>query len=291
MLAADVAAAPLQLGVRGHQVRLEVFSLFMQPGESLRLSHPYGNHPVRVRLDGEIFGRGESGSWVITAPQAPGLYSLEVRREDSGDSTQLNLFVAVPATEMEGEYLNGYRIGSYPPARKNRRNYEPPLGFFEVTEENVDTRLTPHFTLRQFLCKQESDYPKYVVIRESLLALLEGVLADVQEAGFEVDTFGVISAYRTPYYNKRIGNVPYSRHVYGDAMDFYIDENRDGLMDDINFDGMRNRKDIDRFFAIVDAFKARPENVLLVGGIGRYSKTSRHGGFVHADTRGYRAGW
>ena len=54
---------------------------------------------------------------------------------------------------------------------------------------------------------------------------------------------------------------------------------------------MHNRADIDRFHAIVDAFKARPENVLLVGGTGRYNKTAYHGGFVHADTRGYRARW
>ncbi|KZX60447.1 hypothetical protein A3709_11630 [Halioglobus sp. HI00S01] len=29
----------------------------------------------------------------------------------------------------------------------------------------------------------------------------------------------------------------------------------------------------------------------LVGGIARYRKTSRHGGFVHLDTRGFRARW
>jgi hypothetical protein len=291
LLAASAAAGPVQLGIRGHDVRQEVFSLFAQPGETLRLSHAYGGRPLQVTRDGERFGRPDTASWVLRAPAEPGLYVLEARRPDTGDSTRLNLFVAVPADRMEGEYLNGYRIGRYPPPRKNRRNYEPPRGFYEVTAENADTRLSPHFTLRQFLCKQEADYPKYVVIRESLLVLLEGVLTDVRAAGYDVDTFGVISGFRTPWYNKKIGNVPYSRHVYGDAMDFYIDVNRDGLMDDINKDGMRNREDIDRFFAIVDAFKMRPENVLLVGGIGRYSKTSYHGGFVHADTRGYRARW
>ena len=284
-------AGPVHLGVRGHDVRLEVFSLFAQPGETLRLTHPYGSSGLQLSLDGETFGRPDAGSWVIEAPRAPGLYSIEARRSGTGDLTRLNLFVAVPASEMEGEYLNGYRIGSYPPPRKNRRNYEPPRGFFEVTADNVDTRLSPHFTLRQFLCKQESDYPKYVVIKESLLVLLEGLVVDVRAAGYDIDTFGVISGYRTPWYNKKIGNVPYSRHVFGDAMDFYIDVDGDGRMDDVNRDGMYNRADIDRFFAIVDAFKARPENVLLVGGIGRYNKTAYHGGFVHADTRGYRARW
>ena len=34
-----------------------------------------------------------------------------------------------------------------------------------------------------------------------------------------------------------------------------------------------------------------PENASLVGGVGRYRMTSRHGGFVHVDTRGYSARW
>ena len=272
-------------------MRQPLFSLFMQPRETLRITHPYGNGEVRLTLSGQTFGIATAGGWRLTAPETPGIYALEMAHSGSGEVMGLNLFVAVPASRMEGEYLNGYRIGRYPPARKNRSDYDPPRGFFEVTADNADTRLSPHFTLRQFVCKQEATYPRYVVIRESLLVLLEGLLEDVRSRGYDVDTFGVISGYRTPWYNRKIGNVPYSRHVYGDAMDIFIDVDRDGLMDDINGDGLRNRQDIDRFFGIVEAFKARPENSRLIGGIGRYGRTSRHGGFVHMDTRGYRARW
>ena len=291
LLAIPSLAEPLQLGVRGHQVRQPLFSLFMQPGESLRITHPYGDARVRLTLSGQPFGNAAAGGWLLTAPETPGVYPLAVTHVGNGALTRLNLFVAVPASRMEGEYLNGYRIGSYPPPRRNRSNYEPPRGFFEVTADNADTRVSPHFTLQQFLCKQEAAYPKYVVIRESLLVLLEGLLEDVKARGYDVDTFGVISGYRTPWYNRKIGNVPYSRHVYGDAMDIFIDVDGDGLMDDISRDGMRNRKDIERFFDIVETFTAQPKNVQLIGGIGRYGKTSRHGGFVHMDTRGYRARW
>jgi hypothetical protein len=286
-----VSGEPLLLGIRGLEVRQDVFSLFTQPGETLRLTHPYAAGELRFTRQGQSFGREVAGGWMIEAPRAPGLYPLEAVRSGTDSVMLLNLLVAVPATEMEGEYLNGYRIGRYPPPRKNRPNYEPPDGFFEVTADNVDTRLSPHFVLRQFLCKQESDYPKYVVVRESLLVLLEGLLTDVRSAGYDVDTFGIISGYRTPWYNRKIGNVPYSRHVYGDAMDFFVDVDGDGRMDDLNRDGAQNRADVDRLFKLVDAFAARPENELLSGGIGRYQKTSRHGGFVHADTRGYRARW
>ena len=152
--------------------------------------------------------------------------------------TELNLFVGRDASEISDGLLNGYRIGRGPPGHQRYPAfYQSPQTYIEVTADNVDTRLSPNFTLRQFLCKQDSDYPKYVVIQESLLVLLEGLLSWVREAGYPVNTFGVISGYRTPWYNKRIGNVPNSRHVYGDAMDLYIDDDGDGNMDDMNRDG------------------------------------------------------
>ena len=287
--ALPVAAAGLALDIRGQAVQQPVFSVFAQPGETLRIGHP--GKPRVIEQDGRARLEPDAQGLVLTAPQESGLYTARIRHPENGDETLLKVCVNVPRTEMEGEYLNGYRIGTYPPPRKNRPNYQPPEGFLEVTRDNVDMKVSPNFTLRQFLCKQEADYPKYVVIQESLLVLLEGLLVDVQSAGYDIDTFGVISGYRTPYYNRRIGNVPYSRHVYGDAMDFFVDVDGDGRMDDLDRDGMFNQRDIQRFFNIVDTFMVRPENRPLLGGIGRYNKTSRHGGFVHADTRGYKARW
>ncbi|MEE4190155.1 MAG: D-Ala-D-Ala carboxypeptidase family metallohydrolase [Halieaceae bacterium] len=285
LLSPGLSAAPLALEVRGHPVQMAVFSLFMQPGEQLRLGVGNG---VSAEAGG-VTVTPVQGGLELVAPQVHGLYPVRLLR--GAEEALLNVWVSISGERLEGEYLNGYRIGSYPPPRSQRPNYEPPAGFFEVTADNVDTRLTPHFTLRQFVCKQASDYPKYVVIQEGLLVMLEGLLAEVRSQGFDIETFGVISGYRTPYYNHRIGNVPYSRHVYGDAFDFFIDEDGDGRMDDIDSDGMRNEKDIQRFFAIVDSFMRRPENKRFLGGIGKYNKTRRHGGFIHVDTRGYQARW
>ena len=282
-------AGPLELDIRGHRVSQPVFSVFMQPGESLRIGH--AGRPRVIEQHSRPRLEPDEEGVVIIAPAQSGHYTARIGHAASGDETLLNLWVSVPSAEMEGEYLNGYRIGTYPPARKNRPNYEPPAGFYEVTADNVDVSLSPHFTMRQFLCKQASDYPKYVVLQESLLVLLEGLLLDARAAGYDIDTFGVISGYRTPFYNRQIGNVPYSRHVYGDAMDFFIDVDGDGRMDDIDRDGARDKGDVLRLFGIVDRFMGRPQNRQLLGGIGRYYKTPRHGGFVHADVRGYRARW
>ena len=48
-------------------------------------------------------------------------------------------------------------------------------------------------------------------------------------AGIDASTFRILSGYRTPFYNRSIGNeTHYSRHVYGDAADIYVDEDGDG---------------------------------------------------------------
>lgn len=55
--------------------------------------------------------------------------------------------------------------------------------------------------------------------------MLEFILEKVNAQGYRWETFCVMSGYRTPYYNKAIGNVRYSRHLWGDAADIFIDEN------------------------------------------------------------------
>ena len=100
-----------------------------------------------------------------------------------------------------------------------------------------------------------------------------------------------MSGYRTPYYNKKIGNVKYSRHVYGNAADVYVDINGDGVIDDLNSDGKNNMDDGLVLFKIVNSFDKDPGFNELLGGIGKYKKNSRHTYFIHIDTRGYKARW
>ena len=111
--------------------------------------------------------------------------------------------------------------------------------------------------------------------------------------GHPVENVGVISGFRTPQYNAHGGNTSgrgnFSRHMYGDAMDFYIDNDGDGRMDDLNQDGQVDIEDA----RIVGEAAERVEEQYpeYVGGIGVYDPTGAHSGFVHVDVRGYRARW
>jgi len=240
---------------------------------------------------GRITPLGE-GRWSWTAPAQPGFYPIRVVAAGQRDSVTIQAFVLVPYARLQGELVNGYRIGRYP-ARPLRglAIYQPPAGFVEVTPANQDVLISPHFRLRQFLCKQAGGYPKYVVLDERLLHKLEYLLERANAAGYRATTFHVMSGYRTPAYNRSLGNVPYSRHTWGAAADIFIDENRDGRMDDLNRDGRSDVRDAEVLYRLFDAATDEPELEGLVGGMGKYRPTAAHGPFVHIDVRDRKARW
>src|SRR5262249_55012084 len=154
--------------------------------------------------------------------------------------------------------------------------YQPPPGFIEVTRDNDDTKVSPHFTLKQFLCKQDpaDQFPKYLTLQEPLLLNLEAALARTRQLGFKADTLYVMSGYRTPYYNRAIGDVAYSMHQWGGAADVFVDTRHPGQMDDLNHDGHIDIDDakflydeVDRMLAATEPFQA------MQGGLGFYPAT------------------
>lgn len=240
---------------------------------------------------GNLMPKGD-GVWKYESPKESGNYELKVEDAANKKTIIVSMLVLVPRTEMKGEYLNGYRIGNYPEENyKGRNNYKKPDGFIEITEENKNLYITPHFQLKQFLCKQSSGWPKYLVIHSKLILKLEHILSILNKQGLETKTLFIMSGYRTPYYNKAIGNVKYSRHIYGDAADIYVDDDLDGVFDDMNNDGKSTMDDALIIHEIVNNYEADPENEHFVGGMGKYNKNSAHTYFIHIDTRGYKARW
>jgi hypothetical protein len=272
-----------------------VLGIFVMPEESVAFGVPRrsGRETYRVEAAEGAVRKVKAGAWEWRAPGEPGLHPVRIVRESDGCEILLNAFVMVPLSEVRDGKLNGYRIGEYPAKPlKGLAIYKPPPGLVEVTEANRATPVSPHFTLEQFLCKQEGGYPKYLVLKTRLLLKLEYLLQVVNRNGLRCDTFHVMSGYRTPYYNAAIGNVKYSRHVWGGAADIFIDENpRDGMMDDLNGDGRNDVHDAAVLYHLFDERFGKEEYEPFVGGLGQYRKTAFHGPFVHVDVRGFRARW
>lgn len=302
VLGAGAAEAGFESGKTGFSVRVQgetcpynVLGLFLSPGEVLKatLIDPADSPACVMTASTGAVGVAARGDWRWEAPQKPGLYQARIENRRTQTSITLNVFVLVPFAQVQGGKLNGYQIGEYPdiPARLLPL-YHRPTGFIEVTAENRSTLVSPHFTLEQFLCKQESDFPKYLVLRERLLLKLEALLEIANDAGYRCETFAIMSGYRTPYYNEAIGNVAYSRHLWGDAADIYLDVHPpDGEMDDLNGDGRIDYHDADVLYELVDRQYGKPWYQSFVGGLGRYKRNETHGPFVHIDARGTHARW
>lgn len=235
----------------------------------------------------ERFGGGVR----ITAPRGEASGYAHVR---AGNRTlTLTLINLVPYGAMRAGLLDGYRIGEYAmlPMR-GLRSYERPKGFIRLTPANAGLYVADHYRLRDFQCKLDGS-SKFLILRPEALVKLE-LLQNILQTrhGLRFTRFTIMSGYRTPFYNALIGNeTSRSRHLYGDAMDIYIDENGDGNMDDINHDGRVDANDARFLLTIAEAIDRSTEWGWLKGGAGVYHATSAHGPYLHVDARGYVARW
>ncbi len=245
----------------------------------------------------------------LPVPPQPGVYPVWVQTiqvwQWEGPATtpgrvvvtaQRRWVLAVPISpDSVDTVIQGYRVGSYDRGpestwslflRAHRWIYRqtvPLVPVRDTAEEQL--QISPHFTLGEFLCHEPLTYPRFFYLEPNLLRKLEVAL----RLG-NLPDFVIMSGYRTPWYNAKLGNGRFSMHTYGRAADVYADQDGDGAMDDLNHDGRVDVKDA-QWLALL--FEKVEQETGLVGGIGVYDwKPETHRTpFVHADVRGYRARW
>jgi len=249
-----------------------------------------------------VFEKDTTGAIVPGAedsvPTQAGVYKIAVEIDKARrELDDLRLITLKPFAEKKGEKIGLYYLGNWPfesGGTPKSRAYANPMGFIEVTKENRVTPVSEHFKLGDFLTKDQYDvWPKYLVLEPRLLDKLELVIQELQKQGLDVRHVQVMSGFRTPRYNKSGGNTGgranLSRHMYGDASDVFVDNDRNGTMDDLNRDGRVDAADAKVIADAAERVEARYP--ALVGGIGIYRACCGHGPFTHIDTRGYRARW
>ena len=244
-------------------------------------------------------GRARSGSRGVGRPEPvdmagarhAGRYELKIDGVPGSDQVEMTAFVMVSASAVKQGLLNGYRIGDYP-AKPLRGDpiYLPPAGFIEVTDDNEDARVSPNFRLKQFLSHQASDFPKYLVLNEGLIVALELIGRALEPLNLDADDIHVMSGFRTPFYNRAIGNVEYSLHQWGRAADIFIDHDGNGTMDDLNQDKKIDRADAQFLYDLLDRLSKTVDGS-LIGGLSVYDRTATHGPFVHVDVRTRKVRW
>ncbi len=234
----------------------------------------------------------------FAAPEKSGIYKFAVELNKATKAIEgISIVTLVPTSKKRGGRIGTYQLGSWPfesGGAPMSERYAAPIGFIEVTPENQLFRVSEHFRLRDFLTKDQPNvWPKYLLLDPKLVDKLELTIQELERQGLRITGMFVMSGFRTPRYNHAGGNTAgranLSRHMYGDAADVYVDNNRDGQPDDITGDGRVTVRDAERIAQAAETVERRHSS--LVGGIGVYTACCGHGPFTHIDVRGYRARW
>jgi hypothetical protein len=217
-----------------------------------------------------------------------------------------NFLVMVPFDREGSGVIDGYPIGIYPneeaedvrePVASHKEAYKPPRYFIKVTPENAMALVSDHFVLSDFSPLGEKDKEHYIALSPSLVQRLEDILSSLKEKGIKVDTLKIIRGYLSPnevtrLRQKNIDIAVFSRSIYGDSATFIVDQNQDGIMDDLNNDGTLDKKDMDIVEEVIQSVESRTK---LYGGIGIYyhfyDPNYKDTPNIQIDTRGWHSRW
>lgn len=294
----------------------------------------HANLEDRVELEWKSEGGGKvnpagEGRYEFTPPEEGGDVHLSFRGHlrlsatggltaNLSGETHLKLLCPVSWEKLPSK--NQELIGKYPSVGPKsglpRDFYKRPTHFYRVTSENENWRISPHFKLGDFdlhfdYTSRESpeinQFPQYIALNPNLVAKLESIIEGLSETGIHVNTLGILAGFRSPAYNhwkKQQGGVGgkytkgLSTHMYGAAADFYVDQDGDGVMDDLNGDGKVDQNDAawvrDQVVDAIDC-QAQDSKSGLAGACGTYDQhdvpdREPQTPNLHVDTRGYHVG-
>ena len=287
----DSGRAGLSVIVNNEIYPYREFATYVLPAEHLNLCIIDENaDSVVVEADSGTLDKIEGCRWIWTAPDEPGLTRLRITESRALQMT-LNVFVMEPASSVVNGRLEGYQIGEYPEETDDSPIYLPPDGYIRVTEDLLSVNVSPNFKLGQFVEQLDSQYPKFIVLRERLLLKLEALLESLNETGTNVDSLSVVRGYITPQRNRELGNSRDSRHIYGGAATFIVDQDGDGRMDDLDGNGSLGRSDGVALFEMVDELFSRPGKEYLKGGLFLHEDARSNTTLLMIDARGFRKRW
>ena len=131
-------------------------------------------------------------------------------------------------------------------------------------------KLTEHFAREEFDCRDGTPVP---VSHHDQVRYLCRVFLEPMRKRF--GPCRVVSGFRTPSYNRSVGGARLSFHVYTDR------QPQEGVASDVIFE----RGSVRRWWLYAKWLRLTRRGGR--GGIGFYPQ----GGFVHIDTRDYKADW
>lgn len=289
------ASLPPDLSANGYPIEARLTAVFILPGEALTIRYlpsyrgldDEGRASLVIAHEQGASRQLDSRHWRYQPPDQP--YSdVHLTAEDHTITVRVFRLTPWPAGSAR---LQGFAVGDYPdPAGRGAQAlaYQRPAGLLAVPSALREVKVSEHFRLGQFLTGElRQTATPYIALTTPLLEALEHLLATLQERRWKGETLTILSAFRTPLHNKKVGGARYSRHIYGDAVDLIADADGDGRMDDLDGSGSSDREDVEWLIA---RFMRRALPVTL-GGAGSYDSAGPAAAFLHLDTRGQPADW
>ncbi|MCX7048181.1 MAG: hypothetical protein NTX50_22195 [Candidatus Sumerlaeota bacterium] len=227
----------------------------------------------------------ESGTCHVTVSAAreariAGMEGKEATESKEG-SFNLSIFVQFPYNREGRGIVDNYPIGIYPdenaaaatPAvREHADKYRPPQWFARVAKSERGILISPHFKIGEFCTPYTDEDPTYVAISPRLIARLEALRDHLVAPDRKNPRLVILRAFLSPneigqLKRKGLKTVEFNRYQYGDAAAVIVDEDGDGVMDDLNKDGKSDYFDVDYLSRIVEQIERESKSP---GGIFMY---------------------
>ncbi|MFO8055915.1 MAG: hypothetical protein R6V10_01290 [bacterium] len=276
----------------------EVRFVYRESGSEVRVRTCTGVTNCRAKGDSITFKAPGSGNHVISLKlwiktRIPGMAPDTL----VGRKLKLHVLSGFPSSLLEHGRLNGFELGEYPEPEETARPelYKPPEHFYYLDEKVRDCFISKHVKLSDVGHDVRAGMPQYFALDYDLVVALEEMISELERLELPSRVHYIGGGFISPRSNQvRCGKVsaaaPLSRHMWGEAVDFIIDEDpQDGIMDDMNGDGTIDVRDA--FFLRDLLSRLAKEGRIKPGGIGVYSPPRNHQVQLHLDVRGIPARW
>lgn len=244
-----------------------------------------------------------SSSLLLQIPSKPGPYFASLASNET--TFRLCIYVPWKATAPAGKWgaysVAGHPLGIYrdpnqcgeEKVKLHPEAYLPPPWFILIEPSIERLPLWGSLTVGDLVVPDSKTGERHTLVAPisyPLLQTIEILREEIQRHGLPPHALRILSLFRAPFYNRRIGSTSFSRHLYGDAVDLVLDANGDQAWDDLNRDGRIDRTDGLWLVAMIEDLQAKGR--IWPGGIGLYTfTTSEYRVTLHLDLRGHRATW